>query len=204
MRVWLHFGAVWDPVWHNFCMFFHCKFPSRFRHELSTKNWPYWTTKIIDFWCSRLHAVRFSEFPPVLGVHKKIIPKVTKMHSQNHPKLLQNHSKKCLKTNRCFEHFLYQNGPKMHPTRKQQFRKNDTWARWTANSRPMGPQSLQNGAQWTPKAPKMDPRTHKMELWGRQSSQNAPQNCQNETLKDPKASKSTQAKMTNLTLNRKH
>jgi len=56
----------------------------------------------------------------------------------------------------------------------------------------------------TPKAPKMDPRTHKKELWRRQHSQNEPKNCQNEALKDPKASKSTQAKMTKLTLNSKH
>ena len=98
---------------------------------------------------------------------------------------------------------LYQTGPKMDPKREPKLRQIETWARWTANGRPMGPQSLQNGAQWNPKAPKMDPRTHRMELWRRQSSQNGPQNYQNEALKDPKAPKSTQTKMTKLTLNSK-
>ena len=56
----------------------------------------------------------------------------------------------------------------------------------------------------TPKAPKMSPRTPKNAVWRRQSLQNGLQNYKNEALNDPKASKSTQTKMTNLTLNSKH
>ena len=66
------------------------------------------------------------------------------------------------------------------------------------------PKASKMALNGTPKAPKMDPRTHKMELWRRQTSQNGPQNYQNEALKDPKASKSTQAEMTKLALNSKH
>ena len=70
-------------------------------------------------------------------------------------------------------------------------------------------------AQWDPKAskmalneppklPKWTPELTKWEFGDAKNSQNGPQNCQNEALKDPKVSKSTQAKMTKLTLNRKH
>ena len=68
------------------------------------------------------------------------------------------------------DRFLHQNGSKMDPKREPKLRKNEMWARWAANGRPMGSQSLQNDAQWNPQAPKMDPRTHKMELWRRQNS----------------------------------
>ena len=72
------------------------------------------------------------------------------------------------------DHFLYQNGPKMDPKMDPKLRKNETWARWTANGRPMGPQSLQNGSQWDP-----------------QSSQNAPPNPNNGALETPKLTKWT-------------
>ena len=64
--------------------------------------------------------------------------------------------------------------PKMDPKGEPKLRKNETWARWTANGRPMIPQSLQNGIQWDP-----------------QSSQNAPPNPKNGALETPKLTKWT-------------
>ena len=126
------------------------------------------------------------------------------MHSQNHPKWFLNLKKNIKNVNGFFNHFLCQNGLNMDPKREPKLRTITTWARWTANGRPMGPQNLQNGAQWNPQSSQNGPLNSQNGVLETPTSQNGPQNCQNEALKNPKASESTQAKMTKLTLNRKH
>ena len=79
----------------------------------------------------------------------------------------------------------------MNSKASNNYEKNKTWALWTANGRPMDPQSLQNVVRGTAKLPKMDSRTIKGELWGPQISQNGPLNCQNEALKDTQSFKIT-------------
>ena len=132
------------------------------------------STKIIDFNALACTPCDFSSFRKFSISMEKSFQKSPKCT----PKIIQNGSNISQKNNQkmggLFDHFLYQNGTKMDPKREPKFRKNLTWARWTANGRPMEPQSFQNGAQWNP-----------------QNSQTEPPKSQNGALETPNLTKWT-------------
>ena len=192
MVFWCVFGSILAPFGSHFGIILACFFSSNFHHVFDTifqqTSIHFEPPKSLILVLSPVRRAIFRIFASSRfswkdhpKSHQNAVPKSSKLVPKSFKKMVK-------KTVDFFSVSCTKMDPKWTP------KGSHNWEKMRRGR--AGPPMV---AQWDPKA-----RTHKMELWRRQSSQNGPQNCQNEALKDPKASKSTQAKMTKLTLNSKH